>query len=190
MVGHVAGFAVVFAGCLAAPAVPAPGATGQPLVITASDRALIDEEYPQLVRNHRLHILDDAKACGGFGSVRSIARWDVSNVDCADIAAVHARWTYAHDFEQYSGGSRQVAVHQLSSAWSQNSATWSNAPTFDPVPLAVFTLHDVPDASIVLPVSLDAGVNGLMIKFTDETCAPPRWPAELALNPTLEVECL
>lgn len=162
---------------------------GALLVLPAIDRAYIDEEFPNTVRNTRLHIRDDAQACGGLGAVRSIARWDVSQVTCTNPGAVHVRWIYAHDFNQYGGGPRQVSVHALTNAWSGNTVTWSNAPSWDPTPVGVMALDDVPDASIYLPVSLDAGVNGLMLKFSSETCPPPRWPAEIGFNPVLEVQC-
>jgi hypothetical protein len=159
------------------------------VTLPAIERAYIDEEFPATVRNTRLHIRDDAKSCGGFGAVRSVARWEVSAVSCTDIVAVHVRWIYAHDFNEYAGGPREVAVHELRGSWFSNTITWFNPPPFDPVPVGRQLLSDVPDASVYVPVTLSAGMNGLMLKFTSETCPGPRWPAELGFTPMLEVQC-
>lgn len=82
-----------------------------------------------------------------------------------------------------------VAVHRLTAAWDGGTATWSNAPAFDTAPLGMLTLSNTPDASILVDVDPDAGAVGFMLRFVSETCPTPRWPAELVVNPLLEVHC-
>jgi hypothetical protein len=150
---------------------------------------MLDEEFPDRVTNTRLHTRDDARACGGFGAVRSIAKWDISCVPCLATAQARVRFVYAHDFNQYSGGPRQVGVRQLYGPWSGTTATWNNAPLVDSAVWGDVTLDNVPDASIVMPITLDAGIDGLMLRFVSETCPAPRWPAEIDPDPVLEVTC-
>jgi hypothetical protein len=102
---------------------------------------------------------------------------------------VNVRWVYAHDYEQYAGGPRQVSIHELRGSWTGASATWNSPPPFDATAWFVTELDDVPDASIFVPVTLDAGVFGLMLRFTSEACPSPRWPAEIVPDPTLEITC-
>ena len=158
---------------------------------------MIDEEYPTTARNFRLHARDDSKSCGGIGAVRSLARWDLASLVGVNVVNARVRFTYTTDFGQYAGGSRTVGIHEVNSAWN-GQTTWSTSPSWSMTPLATQSLVNTPGSTVTFPVpaslvnqwiSNPSLSRGLLLRFSAEACASPRWPAEFDRYPMLDVNC-
>lgn len=156
---------------------------------TASSWQLLDEEFPSRAVSTRIHIRDDAKACGGYGANRSLVRWDLTSLAGHTVAGpATVSFTYTWGWSQYlNGPSRSAEIHEVTAAWIP-ATSWATAPPWNPTPWssAMMPTSMNSEARFLIPGSAvqrwvdDAATNdGVLIKFTDEDCPNPRWPCEL-----------
>lgn len=172
------------------------GCVGNQVALTATVGLMIDEEFTTWARP-RVHLRDDARACGGRGAVRTLSDWDFSGtLGLKATGSATVRFRYNYGWDGYGGPARTVSLHQVTSAWD-GGAAWASAPAFDVVPLGSATLSPVVGTTVEFPVpaALVQGWiddpsrrHGVLFKFLSETCPSPRWPAEFDA-PVLVIPC-
>jgi hypothetical protein len=166
--------------------------------VRATEWVLVDEEFPNWARTERLHLRDDAKACGGVGAVRTLVRWDLSALRGLQLAGPGAaQFRYAYGWDGYAGPARVVALARVRGSWDA-STPWAALPATELSYLGTSTLQPVIGATLEFPIQAQvlrewvdgAGPNdGVLLRFLNEDCSRPRWPADFD-PPELRLDCL
>jgi hypothetical protein len=167
---------------------PSTPCTSGSITLISTTWDMIDEGIPARAVPTRIHVRDDAIACGGRGVVRTLVRWDVSSLRGRVVTGnASAAFTLTSDWEYNATGGRFVAIFDVLTAWNA-ATTWSSAPSWNPMPWSSVEMFpmvgsvvtfDVPMQGVVNWIDNPSANNGILLKFANETCAMPRWPAEL-----------
>jgi hypothetical protein len=169
-----------------------------PVVLHNVDYGIVEEEFPDMPYSMFEDLRDDARACGGAGVIHSLARWDTTRLAGALVKSAQVQFQYVADYNQYSGAPRRIDLELAGALWDGQTVTWNTRPP-EAGQLANTSLVDnvgayvnfqVPYAPIQAWIdSNSARTPGVILKFDNEQCPSPRWPARFSLDVTLIVTC-
>jgi hypothetical protein len=162
------------------------------------DYGIVEEEFPDRTYTMFEDLRDDARACGGDGVIHSLARWDTTQLAGARVKSAQVQFQYVADYNEYSGAPRQIDLSLAGAQWDGTTVTWNSRPP-EVEQLSTTSLVDTIGAYVNFQVpyapiqgwidSNSVQTPGVILKFDNEQCPAPRWPAQFSLDVTLIVTC-